>query len=90
MKAGFSFPSPFALSSNGVAAATEYYGFSRPDGTTDPLKRGFASSRKRLTESVLTESRTRYLNEEPEATKPLYHNRAPHLVNEHAVYERGL
>src|SRR5438093_13037070 len=35
-------------------------------------------------------SETRYLNEESEATKSLYRNRAAHLVTEQAVYERGL
>jgi len=38
--------------------------------------------------NLRAESRTRYLNGRPEATKSLYHNGAAHLVNEQAACKR--
>jgi hypothetical protein len=38
--------------------------------------------------NLRAESRTRYLNGRPEATKPLYHNWSAHLVNEQVACKR--
>ena len=71
----------------GVAAATEYYGFC-PRSLDLFSRRNVRFVAKSPSNNLRVESRTRYLNGRPEATKSLYRYWTAPLVNEQAACKR--